>query len=202
MARVRRGRGRLSAIDQLPAWADGVKMWAFQELKERKRAQLDILDEFNERLKVAAFENGITKPPTISRSAFNRTSLRLATLGRRLEETREIAAVLAPRLDQAGDNSLTLMVSETIKTLVAEMLGNAGELAADGDTAEMLMFTSRALKHAEEAKRISADTRKKIENELADKTAKAVDTVGKAKGLTKDTVEAIKAKILGIGGGK
>ena len=57
-------------------------------------------------------------------------------LSRRLEETREIAAVIAPKLDEAGDNSLTLMVAETLKTLISEMLGNAGELKADGDTAE------------------------------------------------------------------
>ncbi|MPZ57603.1 MAG: DUF3486 family protein [Rhizobiales bacterium] len=193
-----RGRGRLSAIETLPDWADEAKLWAFTELKERKRAQLDILEEFNTRLRQAALMQGITDPPAISRSAFNRTAIRLAVLGRRLEETREIAAVLAPRLDQEGDNSLTLLVSETIKTLVAEMLGNAGELAADGATAEMLMFTSRALKHAEEAKRISGDTRRKIEAELTTKATKAVDVVAKAKGLTADTVDAIKQQILGI----
>lgn len=168
-------RGQLSSLDVLPEWAEEAKLWAFGELKARKRTQQEILEDFNERLKVAAWEIGITDPPKISRSAFNRAALRLSILGRRLEETREIAAVLAPKLDQAGDNSLTLMVAETIKTLVAEMLGNAGELAADGDTAEMLMFTSRALKHAEEAKRISADTRKKIEAELKDGASKAID---------------------------
>ncbi|MDQ2084694.1 DUF3486 family protein [Xanthobacteraceae bacterium Astr-EGSB] len=201
MARARRGRGRLSAIDQLPAWADEVKMWAFRELKERKRTQIDVCAEFNERLRAAAREEGVAPPKPVSKSAFNRTSCAIAIQGRRLEETREIAAVLAPRLDEAGDNSLTLLIAETIKTLVNEMLANAGELPTDGDTAEMLMLTARAVKHAEEAKRISSDTRKRIEDELAARTAKAVDTVAKAKGLTKDTVDAIKAQILGIRGG-
>ena len=191
-------RGRLSTIDTLPEWADEAKLNAFTALKVRKLAQLEILDTFNVELCVAALANGVTDPPQISRSAFNRASLRLALLGRRLEETREIAAVLAPKLDQAGDNSLTLLVAETIKTLISEMLSNAGDLDADGDTAEMLMFTSRALKHAEEAKRISSDTRKKIESELADKTTKAVDAVAKTQGLTAETVDAIKAKILGL----
>jgi hypothetical protein len=192
------GRGRLSLIDQLPDWADEAKMWAFGELRARQRPQLEILDAFNERLKVAAWENGVTEPPQISKSAFNRASMRLAVLGRRLEETREIAAVLAPKLDKAADDSLTLLVSETIKTLAHEMLSNAGELTADGDTAEMLMLTSRALKHAEEAKRISADGRRKLEEEFQVKAAKAVDAVAKSKGLTAETVESIKAKILGI----
>jgi hypothetical protein len=113
----------------------------------------------------------------------------------------EIAAVLAPKLDQAGDNSVTLMVAETLKTLLFEMLSNAGELKADGDTAEMLMMTARALTAAEQAKKISSETRKKIEAELHDKAAKAVDAVAKTAGLTADTVKSIKSKILGINTG-
>ena len=193
-----RGRGRLSAIDMLPEWADEAKLWAFEQLKERKLTQIEILDGFNDRLRVAAFEQGITDPPQISSSAFNRTALRLSIIGRRLQETREIAAVLAPKLDEAGDNSVTLLVSETIKTLVHEMLTNAGQMSADGDTAEMLMMTSRALKHAEEAKRISADTRVKIEGQVKAQASKAVDTVAKERGLSEETVEQIKSRILGI----
>ncbi|MGD9769476.1 MAG: DUF3486 family protein [Pseudolabrys sp.] len=194
-----RGRGRLSAIDRLPDWADEVKLWAFGELKERKRAQLEILDEFNTRLRQAALLEGITiDPPQISRSAFNRTAMRLSVLGRRLEETREIAAVLAPKLDRAGDDSVTLMISESIKMLAHEMLSNAGEVSADGATAQMLMFTARALQHAEAAKRISSDTRRKIEGELKARASEAVDQVAKAQGLSSDTVEQIKARILGI----
>lgn len=119
-------------------------------------------------------------------------------LGRRLQETREIANVLAPKLDQHGDNSLTLLVAETFKTLASEMLGNAGELKPDGATAEMLMMTARALMAAEQAKRISSDTRQKMEAELQSKAAKAVDLVARAKGLSPQTVDAIKARILGL----
>jgi hypothetical protein len=198
-AHARTRRGRLAEIDKLPDWADEAKVWAFEQLKERKRSQLEILEEFNARLRAASLaHDAAAEVPEISRSAFNRTAMRVALLGRRLEETREIAAVIAPKLDQAGDNSLTLMVAETLKTLIAEMLGNAGDLAPDGDTAEMLMMTSRALKHAEEAKRISSDGRRKIEAELQQKAAKAVDAVAKASGLTAETVDAIKARILGI----
>lgn len=191
-------RGRLSAIDTLPEWADEAKVWAFEQLKERKLSQLEILDGFNGRLKVAALSNGETDPPVISRSAFNRTALRVALLSRRLEDTRQIASVIAPKLEEAGDESLTLMVAETLKTLIAEMLGNAGELSADGDTAMMLMATARALKHAEEAKRIGADGRRKYESDLKSKAVKAVDMVAKEKGLSDEAANAIKAKVLGI----
>jgi hypothetical protein len=78
------------------------------------------------------------------------------------------------------------------------LLSNAGELDAAGPTAQMLMFTARALKDAESAKRISSDGRVKLEKEFQSKTAAAVDQVAKTAGLTAETVEAIKAKILGI----
>lgn len=198
MSRERAKRGRLSSIDTLPEWADEAKVWAFEQLKKRKLAQLDILEKFNARLRAAALLQGVTDPPQVSKSAFNRTALRLALLGRRLEETREIAAVLAPKLDEAGDSSLTLLVSETIKTLISEMLSNAGELKADGDTAEMLMMTARALMAAEQSKKISGETRRKLEGELASKASKAIDAVAKSAGLTKETVDAIKGKILGV----
>ncbi len=191
-------RGRLSSIDTLPEWADEAKLKAFTALKERKFAQLDILDTFNGELRVAALANGETEIPEISRSAFNRAALRVSLLGRRLEETRELAAILAPKLDQAGDSSLTLLVAESIKTMISEMLENAGELPASSKTAEMLLNLARALHSAENSKRISTETRKKYEAELAAKASKAVDAVAKSQGLTADTVDAIKAQILGI----
>jgi Protein of unknown function (DUF3486) len=192
-------RGRISAIDQLPAWADEARAWAFEELKLRKLSQLEILDGFNARLKAASMaEDASLEAPVISRSAFNRTAIAIAHHGRRLQETREIAAVLAPKLQAAGDDAITLMVAETIKTLIFEMLGNAGELKADGATAEMLMMTARALNAAEQAKKITIANRRTVEAELKDKAAKAVDAVAVKAGLSAATVSTIKARILGI----
>ncbi|QFR32396.1 phage protein Gp27 family protein [Ancylobacter sp. TS-1] len=191
-----KGRGRLSFWDTLPEWADPVRVWAFDQLKESKLTQLEILDETNARLRAAAMAEGVFADiPQASRSSLNRVAMKLAALGRRLQETREIAAVLAPKIDAAADDSLTLLVSETIKTLISEMLTNAGELKADGETAEMLMFTSRALKHAEEAKKISTDQRKKITAEVQATAEKAVETVAKAQGGSAEQIAALKAAI-------
>ena len=197
-AKPKTGRGRLSTIDTLPEWADEAKLNAFTALKERKLPQLEILDTFNGELKVAALANGVTDPPVISSSAFNRAALRVSLLGRRLEETRELAAILAPKLDEAGDSSTTLLVAESIKMMISEMLANAGELDANSKTAEMLLNLARALHSAENSKRISAESRRRIEAEVKDKTGKAVDAVAKSQGLSAETVDAIKSKILGI----
>jgi len=190
------GRGRLSWWDTLPDWAEPVRVWAYEQLNEAKLTQLEILDEVNNRLRAAAWAEGVTTDvPQASRSSLNRAAMRLAKLGKRLRETAEIAAVLAPQLDKAADDSVTQMVAQTIKTLVSEMLANAGELSADGDTAEMLMMSSRALKHAEEARKISTDTRHRLQEELAAKAEKAIETVGKAQGSTPETIAALRKAI-------
>ena len=74
-------RGRISAIDRLPEWADEAKMWAFEQLKERKLSQLEILDGFNKQLRAASLAHDASaEPPEISRSAFNRTAIHLAVV--------------------------------------------------------------------------------------------------------------------------
>lgn len=187
----RPARGRLSTLDLLPPEAEEDVLWAHKELRLRKRLQQDILEEFNLKLRL----KGI---PPISKSAFNRASLRLMRMATRLEETREIAGVLAERFETGGGEDVTLLLGETIKVMVYEMLENAGRLKADGATAEMMMNAARALKSAEEARRISADTKRLVEKEFKVKAEAAVEQVARAKGLSAETVEAIKANILGI----
>lgn len=185
------GRGRISSIDRLPAWCDDAVRSAFTALKDAKLTQIEILDDLNGAIRAAAWEEGITDPekiPQISKSAFNRRSMRLASMGRRLEETREIAAVLTPRFEGENAEQITLLLAQTIKSLTFEMLENAGDLKADGDTAEMLMMASRALKHAEEASKISAETKSRILKEFASKADEAIKAVAAKTGASADIV--------------
>ena len=188
------GRGRLSTIDLLPPEAEEDVEWAHRELAARARTIDEIRASFNTRL----LAKGI-KP--ISRSAFHRSSMRLTRMATRLGEVREIAGVLSTRLEDGGDEDLTLMLGETIKVLVYEMLEGATELKADVDTAEMLQRSAAALKAAEDAKRISADTRKRYIADFTREATAAVDQVAKKRGLDAGAVEAIKSKFLGIGKG-
>ncbi|QPC44504.1 DUF3486 family protein [Kaustia mangrovi] len=191
MAR-RAGRGRLSSIEQLPEEAEPIVAWAMQELRARKHTQVDICEEFNKRLAGLAADMGIEIEP-ISLSSFNRYAIRLAASARRLEETRAIASALTERLgpDQADD--LTVMVAETIKTLVFELLEGDGDITPKG-----AMELARALQSAVSAQSVSTDRRRKVEADFAKKAEDAVDKVAEARGLTAETVEAIKAKILGV----
>ncbi len=143
---MKRGRGRLSSIDLLPEWAEPAVTAALAKLRDNKLPQLQILDEFNAELRALAFAAGVVDPPQISSSAFNRKTMRLAQHGRRLAETREIASALASKLEAGGDEDLTLMLAETIKTLVFEMLERADGVPAADWSAEMMANFALALR--------------------------------------------------------
>lgn len=184
-------RGRLSSIDLLPIEAEEDVVWAFGEIRKRKRTQDEIRDQLNLRLRLRGL-------PEISRSAFNRAAIRTARMAHRLGEVREMAGALASRFEDGGDEELTLLVSETIKTLVFEMLENAGRLRADGETAEMIANLATALKSAEQAKKVSADTKKLINTTFRKQADAVIDKVAASKGLTPELKEQFKRELFGV----
>lgn len=191
MASAPRSRGRLSSIDLLPIEAEEDVAWAFTELRERKKTQADILDSLNIRLAVKGLG-------PISASAFNRAAVRTARMAHRLGEVREIAATLAAKFEDGGDEQLTLLASETIKTLIFETLENAGQLPVNGFTAEMLANFALALKSAEQAKKVTADTRKVIEANFKKKAEAAIVSAGGVKGLSPEAKAEFRRLLFGV----
>jgi hypothetical protein len=188
-------RGRLSSIDLLPPEAQEDVEWALKELAARKQTQEDILESFNLRLAVKGLG-------PISKSAFNRHSLRTAKHAFRMGETRAIAAVLATKFEEGTDEKLTILVSETIKTLIFEMLENAGTLKANALTAEMMFNLAGALKSAEQAEKVAADKKKVVKKDLAElakeQASAAIDRVAALKGLSAEAKEAFRRELFGI----
>jgi Skp family chaperone for outer membrane proteins len=197
MARAaRRGRGRLSAIEQLPPEADAIIIKAAGQLRDRDLTQQDIFAEFFAACQALQTEHhGELEFSIPSKSAFNRYSIRLAMMTRRLEETREIAGAISERLDAKSSDDVTMLAAQTIKSLVWEILMDAGE---GGVAPKEAMALANALRAATQAQNISTSRRQKIESEFAEQVDDAVETVAKVKGLTTETVEAIKAQILGV----
>lgn len=186
----RRGRGRLSSIDILPEEAEPAVMRAMDALKERKKPQAQILRVLNLELEALGI-----KP--ISKSAFNRKALWLATYGRQLEQAREIASVYSERLQETPDGDVGMLLGETLKTLIFDVLTEAS-LSKKSPSMVMLGVASEALRNLEKAREMSVNNRIKIEREFIKDAKKAVDRVAKEKGLSKDTISAIKSQILGV----
>ena len=192
-----RGRGRLSSIELLPAECDDVIAWAAQELAARDRTQTDIYAEFAARLDEVRAATPHLDFDTPSFSAFNRYAIRLATMTRRLEEARDIAAAISEKFDAQGSDDLTKIAAEAIKTLIFELLTMSGE---GGIAPKDAMQLANALRSAAQAQGISTARRQKIEAEFEDKVDDAVETVARVKGLTRETAESIKGEILGVSG--
>ncbi len=189
-----RGRGRLSAIDLLPDECSVLISWAAQELAGRDRTQLDIYAEFKTKLIALQGETGVGFDIP-SFSAFNRHSLRLSQMTRRLEQTREIAATISERLDAEASDDLTLIAAEAIKTLVFEVLQSAGD---GGLSPKGAMELANALRSAVAAQSVSTTRRQKVEAEFAKKTDAAIKEVGKEAGLSHDRIAQLRRDFLGV----
>ena len=190
-----RGRGRLSSIDLLPPECDGLISWAARELADRSKTQSDIYAEFmTECEKLQAEHRGELEFVIPSFSAFNRYSIRLARLTRRLDQTREIVSSLAEKFDAKDSDDLTIMTAETIKSLVLHLLAEADDALDPKDA----MHLASAFRQAAQAQSISTDRRRKVEADFAARVTDAVATVGKVNGMSAATLEQIKAQILGV----
>ncbi|RVN34527.1 phage protein Gp27 family protein [Sinorhizobium meliloti] len=181
------GRGRPTNIDMLPEACAPVVAWAAEELQNRDRTQTDIYSEFVAKLEAIQREHrGELEFPIPSFSAFNRYSIRLATMTQRLNETREIASTIAGKFDPQASDDLTLIAAEAIKTLIFELLTSKGEAGIDPKGA---MSLANALRAAAQAQGVSTARRQKVEKELGEKVGQAVDAVEKAgKKIDKDEV--------------
>lgn len=182
-------RGRLSSIDLLPEEVAPDIQWAYEEIKARRMPQLQILGELNKRLA----DRGLKR---LSKSAFNRKVMWLVGHGDALLRAREIAAVMAEKLDDVPEGDVGLLLGEVIKSIVFDLVSD-GQLN-DSVSMNMAVQASVALQKLEDARRLSVETRVKVAKSFARKAADAVEAAGQAKGMTRDTIEAIKAKILGI----
>ncbi|WP_319775504.1 DUF3486 family protein [Breoghania sp.] len=189
-----RGRGRLSDIELLPPECDQVIAWAAAELRGRDRTQTEIYEEFHEKLDALRREHrGELEFKIPSFKAFNRYSIKQATLTRRLEETRTIASAISSSFDPEASDDLTLIAAEAIKTLVFEVLTAAGESGVDPLGAMQL---ANALRAATQAQGVSTTRRQKVEKEFAAKVDQAVETAARAEGMSQETIRNLKASVL------
>lgn len=175
------GRGRLSSIDMLPEEATPDIVWALEELRERRMPAKMILVEFNKRLA----DRGM---PAISKSAWNRYSVRKAIQFRKLDEVQRISGELVNSLGAESPDQVTVAVAEMIKLAAFELL-EEGELGSKG-IAEL----SRALAATVSAQKQSAEHRRQLQAEVdarLKQAAAALNEAGAKIGVGKETLAKI-----------
>jgi len=198
-----RGRGRLSSIDLLPEECEPIITWATQELAARKRSLSDIYGEFKEKLIGLQGELGLDFDiPAFS--SFHRFTVRTAQMARRLEQTREIASTISERMDAAGSDDLTLIAAEAIKTLIFEILQDAGDAGISPKGAMELANALRAASAAQVASssrrmKLEAEERaRKVEAEMKEKAEKALDVLSNEPGISQEAIARARREFLGV----
>lgn len=183
-------RGRLSSIDTLPEEAQPDIQWAIAELNARKRTAESIRLELNERLL------SIGCSP-ISSSAFNRYSLFIARHGQAMQQVRNVAALIAERMDEEPDGDVGLLLAETIKTMIYDVMMQEA-LSNEAPSMKMLLAAAEAVQRLELARSTSLKAAAFKREKFIEKAAEMAEEVAREKGLGADTVEAIKSAILGV----
>lgn len=191
-----KGRGRLSSIDLLPDECAPLIAWAADELRKNERTQTAIYVEFFDKLQELKREHlGELEFDIPSKSSFNRYSVNLAILSKRMDDTRRIAKALSKQFDAAASDDLTLIAAEAVKTLVFEVLTTRGEAGVDPKGA---MALANALRAATQAQNLSTQRREKIETAFAKKTDAALTAVAAEAGLSAETVAQLRRDVLGV----
>lgn len=183
-------RGRLSSIDLLPDEAVPYVRDAMDALGERRRTQDDIRDELNNHLL------SIGAPP-VSRSAFHRNALHIAVTGTRLLQVREIASIMAEKLNKQSDGDVGLLLNETIKCLVYDVIMEQ-QLSDDSASMKMLKEAAATLKNLEQARTLNIHGEVRKKDNFADVAEGAVVAAAKEAGLDASTIRKLREDFLGI----
>lgn len=183
----RAGRGRLSSMDLLPEEAQDDVVWAVGELNKRERTAGDILHDFNGRL----IDKGLEP---ISKSAFNRKSVKLAAMSNRLNEAKHIFAGLAPQFTAEKVDENTLVLGEFIKLLIFEIVQTDGSQMDPKGAMEL----AKAHLAVIQGQKISSERRAKLQQEFKDEAGKAIDKIAAQKGLSDDVRQDLRRDLFGV----
>lgn len=184
----KRTRGRASTIQTLP---EDIKARLDEMLRDSGTTQEDIREEVNLLLEEAGVEK------RVSRSALNRYSTRMETIGAKIRESREVADAWIARLGSKPSGEVGQVLIEMIRAMAFETSMHAAEgeePVSPKFIKELALGIQRLESAAEKATKREAEIRKAFAKEAAETAAK----VAASSGMSKATIDQIKRDILGV----
>ena len=146
----------------------------------------------------------------ISRSALGRHLKGMERLGEKIRRSRQVAEVLVRELGDAPESQAARMNIELMHSAILDLFMRSadgeevdenGRAALAGDP-EGTMMLAKALDHLTRASRANLEFIAKAEARAAERAkrdaAKAVESIGRERGIGAETLEAIKAGIFGV----
>ncbi|WP_278385119.1 DUF3486 family protein [Alteromonas mediterranea] len=186
----KRTRGKPSKIDQLP---DDIKSELIELLRDKSVTQTEVLERVNTLIRDA----GLPEEEHISRSGLNRYATRMATVGSRIQEAREVSKQWVDQLGGKPTGEVSKVLIEMVRTLAFDQvlkLSESGEAVPPKFIKELAVGVEKLEKAATESTKREKEIRKAMAEEAAERAAE----VAKAAGLTADGAAQIKREILGI----
>ncbi len=148
-----------------------------------------------------------------SRSALGRHIQGMDKLGERMRRSRQVAEALVRELGDAPESRAARLNIELLHGAIMDLFMKAGDdepVDAEGMAAlqgqpEGVMMLAKALDHLSRASKTNVDFIRLAEERAATRAKKeavvAVEAVARARGISGETVEAIKAGIFGVRAG-
>nr|WP_294547649.1 DUF3486 family protein [uncultured Rhodopila sp.] len=145
-----------------------------------------------------------------SRSALGRHIAGMDKLGERMRRSRQVAEALVRELGDAPESRAARLNIELLHGAVMDLFMKAGDgEPVDGDGAaalagnpEGVMMLAKALDHLSKASKTNVDFIRLAEERAATRAKKeaavAVEAVARERGISGETLEAIKAGIFGV----
>jgi hypothetical protein len=132
----------------------------------------------------------------VSKSAVHRYSQQLEDVARDIRMSREMAMAIGRELADVPDGDNGRLVIESMQALLLRtrmQIAQGEEL----DVKEVAAI-SGAVRDLQAALRLNVDTEMKIRDRVAKEAAKAVEAAGTERGVSAETINAIKERVLGI----
>lgn len=172
---------RPSKIDRLPQ--------EVRDLIAELRGQGRTLDEILDKLRELAVD--------VSRSGLHRHIQDIEKLSEQIQSSRAIAEALIKRHGEAPESRTARLNIELLHSIIMRTYasGDGGPIQLTPKETQCL---ADALHRLARASRDDLETTIRLRREVVDQAAKAAEKAARAKGLSAETVDAIKAEILGI----
>lgn len=138
----------------------------------------------------------------VARSTLGRHVKNLDKIAERVRRSRDVADALVRRIGEAGENKQLRLNVELMHSIIMELFSGGEDGQPIALDAEGAMFLARSLRDLALAAKTDTEHALKIRETAARETkaaaAKAVESAGRAAGLSAETIETIRAGVLGI----
>lgn len=132
----------------------------------------------------------------LSKSAVHRYSQHFERITEDIRLTREMARAVGRELEDLDGGDSTQLLVESLQALLLRARMQLSESEEVEPAA--VGFLAKAVKDLQTAQKSSVDMQLKLRQQVAKEAAKAAEETAVAQGLSSETVELIKARILGI----